>query len=626
MVSIIIRTFNEEKHIVNLLDAIRTQVHQEHESILVDSGSTDRTLELARPRCDSIIAIESRNFTFGYSLNVGCRAARGEQCVIVSAHAIPTDDGWLEQLIAPFTDDRVAMVYGRHIGSGPTKFSEGVDFERFWGAAETARHPFPYFANNANAAIRTARWREHPFDEYLTGLEDIAWAREMMGRGYRVVYAADAAAHHIHDEAWPQVYQRYRREAVAARRLQLPAPPLASPRPLALLSNIVRDMRIARGEQRRVPLAEILQFRYRQWAGTRDGWYHAQDVDIARDRNQLFFSGATHDQVIIDGPHRARFAQVPAPHVKPSEVLIRVAYTGVCSTDLEVYEGTLGYFRDGRARYPVTPGHEFSGTVVRVGARVEHVRTGDRVIAECVQSCRTCARCADGSYAACADRREVGVMNANGSYATFVVVPAMFVHRIPDGLPLRAAALAEPLAVVLRGLRRLGERAARRSAAVIGAGPIGNLAAQVLARRGVAVTVFNRSLERLAHLPAPITGRADIEGLDQYDTIIEATGSADALRVALRRSRTDAALLLLGFPYGTFEHDFEDVVGNEKVIMGSVGGAQEDFVEALQLLPMLALEPFFQAIFPLAQFERAWEAHRNRQCLKVMLQSDIHGS
>jgi threonine dehydrogenase-like Zn-dependent dehydrogenase len=160
---------------------------------------------------------------------------------------------------------------------------------------------------------------------------------------------------------------------------------------------------------------------------------------------------------------------------------------------------------------------------------------------------------------------------------------------------------------------------------VIGAGPIGNLTAQVLARRGVAVTVVDRSRDRLAHLPEPIVTQTDMDGLERYDAIVEATGSADALRTALRRSRTDVALLLLGFPYGTFEHDFEDVVGNEKVIVGSVGGAREDFVEALALLPRLALEPFFQAVFPLAEFQRAWEAHRSRACLKVMLCSDFHG-
>lgn len=626
MVSLIIRTFNEEKRLRGLLEAIRTQTYEDREVILVDSGSTDRTVEIARPHCDTVLSIASRDFTFGYSLNVGCRAAHGDACVIISAHAIPTNAQWLAQLVSPFVDARVAMVYGRHIGSGPTKFSERIDFERYWGAADAPRHPFPFFANNANAAIRTARWQEHPFDEYLTGLEDIAWARTMMGRGYRVVYAADAAAHHIHEEAWPQVYQRYRREAVAARRLQLPAPPLCSPRPLALLSNIAHDVRAAQKLGVRPPLSEVLRFRYHQWAGTRSGWHRAEEVDLDRDRNALFFSGAKQDQVIIEAPRRVRLAQVPIPSVKPSEVLIRVAYTGVCSTDLEVYEGTLGYFRDGRARYPITPGHEFSGTVVRVGARVANVKPGDRVVAECVLSCRSCTFCAAGSYAACADRREVGVMNANGSYASYVVTPAMYVHRIPPELSLRAAALAEPLAVVLRGIRRLGERAVRARAAVIGAGPIGNLAAQVLERRGVSVTVYNRSRERLTCLPESIARQTSLDDLAHADTIVEATGSADALQTALRRSRTDAAILLLGFPYGTFAHDFEDVVGNEKVIVGSVGGAAEDFKEALSLLPALVLEPFFQGVFPLAQFQRAWEAHRGRSCLKVMLRSDTHGT
>src|SRR3990167_3999136 len=102
--SIVIRTYNEEKHIGNLLRAIETQDYKDYEIIIVDSGSTDKTLEIAEKHPVRIIKIEKRDFTFGYALNVGCKAARGRYLVFASAHVLPATNFWLSQLIASFKD------------------------------------------------------------------------------------------------------------------------------------------------------------------------------------------------------------------------------------------------------------------------------------------------------------------------------------------------------------------------------------------------------------------------------------------------------------------------------------------------------------------------------------------
>src|SRR3989338_7877405 len=608
--SIIIRTFNEEKHIGNLLDAIEKQEEHDYEMILVDSGSTDRTLEIARARCTKIIEISSRDFTFGYSLNKGCAAAQGEFLVVISAHAYPTDSKWLSSLLLPFRNKKVAMVYGRHIGAQTTKFSERRDFEMYFGSEEKKKHPLPYFANNANSAVRAALWKQFPFDEYLTGLEDIAWARKVIAKGYKVFYTPHAAAHHIHQESWPQVYNRYRREAIAARRISIPRPPFAVPGIRFLIERVLGDLAASAGHFSIKVLQEIFQFRYNQWKGTRQGWYRDNNLDLERERGALFFSGANM-RVVVNDKNNARLEESPVPAIKPGDVLIKVAYTGVCATDLEVYEGTLGYYKAGRAQYPITPGHEFSGTVARVGVNVQGINIEDKVVGECVLSCRECAHCDSGSYAACKDRKEVGVMNYHGSYAQFIVLPALYVHKIPEGLDLKTASLAEPLAVVLRGIRRLGPRLKPESnCAVIGAGPIGNFAAQVLTKYGHRITVFNRREARLKHLAEIAQTRNTLEGLEQFDVIVEASGNHEALKTVLAHSRTDATILLLGFPYASMEYNFEQVVGQEKVIVGSVGGAREDFDAALTILPTLITSPFMQATFPLAEFDKAWEAHR----------------
>ncbi len=225
--SIIIRTFNEEKHLGNLLDAIKKQSYKAYEIIVVDSGSTDRTLRIAEEHGVRIIKIESRDFTFGYSLNVGCRASVGKYLVFASAHVLPADTEWLASLVTSLRDEKVAMVYGRQRGNELSKFSERRDFERIFGTTPSSGNTLLTYANNANAGIKKTLWEKVPFDEYLFGLEDIDWARKVIQMGHFVRYEPKAVVYLIHEEQWYQVLNRYRREAIAAVRIGLSRPPQA---------------------------------------------------------------------------------------------------------------------------------------------------------------------------------------------------------------------------------------------------------------------------------------------------------------------------------------------------------------------------------------------------------------
>lgn len=216
--SIIIRAYNEGRHLEGVLRRVGRQRVKPLEVILVDSGSTDGTVGIAERHGCRIVRIDKADFTFGRSLNVGCRAALGNVLVFLSGHCYPQDDRWLDGVLAPFSDQRIGLVYGRQRGGRVTRFSEHRHFAKTFPRASAIPQE-GFFCNNANCAIRRSLWQERPFDEALTGLEDLEWARWMATRNYRAAYSAEAGVFHIHEEKWPQVFRRYEREAIALKQI-----------------------------------------------------------------------------------------------------------------------------------------------------------------------------------------------------------------------------------------------------------------------------------------------------------------------------------------------------------------------------------------------------------------------
>ena len=218
--SIIIRTYNEERHLDELLTAIAGQTvpASEREVLVVDSGSTDLTHEIVRKHGATLLSIARDTFSFGRSLNIGCAAARGKALVFISGHCVPADARWLASLIAPIEQGLVAYAYGRQLGGPLTKFSEQRLFEKYFPATSNVPQE-GFFINNANAALQREAWERFPFDEELTGLEDMDLGKRLVARGERLGYVADAAVFHHHDETWPQVKRRYEREAIALQRI-----------------------------------------------------------------------------------------------------------------------------------------------------------------------------------------------------------------------------------------------------------------------------------------------------------------------------------------------------------------------------------------------------------------------
>lgn len=188
---------------------------------MLDSGSTDRTCEIAVARAPRVrLAALDVPFSFGRALNRGCAQLHGDLFVFLSGHAVPRDERWLEHLLAPLSDPRVAGVYGRQVPHPDCVPWEADAIRRAYGPTPRLQHDDPFFSN-ANAAIRRSAWCAHPFDESLTGAEDQHFAARVQARGGLVAYAPEAAAYHSHNETIREVTIRAEREARALAAIDL---------------------------------------------------------------------------------------------------------------------------------------------------------------------------------------------------------------------------------------------------------------------------------------------------------------------------------------------------------------------------------------------------------------------
>jgi len=289
-VSVIVRTYNEERYLSELLESIKAQQIGDDnrlEIILVDSGSTDRTLEIANATDARIVKIKKEEFSFGRSLNIGCEAAQGDYLIFISGHCIPKGQEWLAELIRPFDNPKVAITYGRQIGAEETKFSEHRIFLKYFPDSDEPSQG-EIFCNNANAALRKSVWCDNQFDEKLTGLEDMAMAKEVVALGMNVEYARRSVVYHLHHETWRQVKNRYEREAIALESI-FPSVQLDFIDSLRyFLVAFFADISIAITERCMLrELWSILAFRFSQFYGAWRG--HRQHRNLSRQEKERYF-------------------------------------------------------------------------------------------------------------------------------------------------------------------------------------------------------------------------------------------------------------------------------------------------------------------------------------------------
>ncbi len=273
--SIVIRAYNEEQHIGRLLEGILQQTITDVQIILVDSGSTDRTVAIAREYPVEVVHITPQAFTFGRSLNLGIETARADFVVNASAHVYPVYPDWLERLLEPFENERVAVSYGKQSGMATTQFSERMIFAHWFPDVSNFNQGHP-FSNNANAAIRRSLWQQQPYNETLPGLEDLAWAQSVHDQGFQIAYVAEAEIVHVHNESWRGIANRYRREGMAFKMIYPQAAFGLGEFFHTFFMNVFQDFKEAKKQAvLNDTWKSILGFRWNQFYGTYQGYKHS---------------------------------------------------------------------------------------------------------------------------------------------------------------------------------------------------------------------------------------------------------------------------------------------------------------------------------------------------------------
>ena len=311
---------------------------------------------------------------------------------------------------------------------------------------------------------------------------------------------------------------------------------------------------------------------------------------------------------MVEKPGTISVTQRPSLVPGPGEVVIRPAYCGVCGTDLELLRGEVD---PAYVRYPLTLGHEWSGTVESVGDGVQGISEGDRCVAECIVPCGRCTPCKAGATNVCEVYDELGFTREGGA-SDQVLVPARLVHKLRPDVSLRDAALVEPASVVLRALEKAAPKSGDR-VLVVGDGTIALLSVLLAGLWSPSELVVAGRRAEQAELALELGATrftTDEPAAGAFDLAIEAAGATEAAAAAVRSLTRGGTALLLGLaPAGsTLELPADTIVNDDLTLTASFGYTSAAWSRVVALLNAGRFRPgrLVTHTFGLDQFERAF--------------------
>lgn len=320
---------------------------------------------------------------------------------------------------------------------------------------------------------------------------------------------------------------------------------------------------------------------------------------------------------------------VPEPDLEPGWVILEVTGAGICGTDIHILHDEHPYWP------PVTLGHEFAGRIAEVGPGVEGWRAGDRVVCEPhAGACGVCHLCRRGFHHLCADKRSPG-WGINGALTSYVAVPAHLLHRIPDEVGDREAAVCEPTAIAVTAVERIGVDPGE-TAVVFGPGPIGLLSAMVVRASGAGrVVVVGRSsskrrLEVAGEVGLEVWNSEETDVVEAareitsgrgVDLVVDTSGAAAAIASGVRMLRRRGRMCAVGVTgCESIEFPWDEAMFRALDVKFSFSSSHTSWDGALSLMRSGAVnvEPL-TTVFPLDEWKEAFRSVEDRDVVKALL-------
>jgi 2-desacetyl-2-hydroxyethyl bacteriochlorophyllide A dehydrogenase len=322
--------------------------------------------------------------------------------------------------------------------------------------------------------------------------------------------------------------------------------------------------------------------------------------------------------IVLDRPGSFRVAQIPDPTPGPGQLVVKVDCCGICGTDIHIMDGEFP-----PTPYPITPGHEFAGTIAAVASDVRAgLPVGAKVAVDPSLYCGYCRRCRSGRDNLCENWAAIGD-TVDGAFAEYVAVPAVNAYRLPSDLDGQSGAMVEPLACAVHGLRRLGP-VFGDTVVLTGAGTMGLLLLQLLTHAGAGpVTVVDRVKERLevARKLGAAQVATDTSALDgeRFEIAVDATGVPPVIDAAAGLLDRGGRLLVFGVSpaEATITLSPFRVYNDEITVTGSMA-ILRSFAPAVDLIASGAVDPrpLLSEPLPLESFGEALKRVRSGQGIK----------
>jgi alcohol dehydrogenase/L-iditol 2-dehydrogenase len=335
-------------------------------------------------------------------------------------------------------------------------------------------------------------------------------------------------------------------------------------------------------------------------------------------------------------PGAVELREIPVPEIGEDEVLLRVGGVSVCGSDVHQYHNSHSW----AVRVPIVLGHEFCGTVARVGSQVKGFAEGERVVSETAATiCGKCLYCRTGDYNLCPERSGFGY-GTDGAMANYVRAPARCLHHIPDALSFEVAALTEPCCV---GYNAVAVKSAIRPGdmvVVVGPGPIGLLCAEMARLAGAGTLIvagITRDASRLeVARTLGITEAVNVENtnLVEYlkelsdglgaDLVVDAAGGSAALQLALEIVRPGGQITKVGWGREPLNFSLDPLVQKAVRLQGSFSHTFQNWEKVVAMLAagQINLVPMISRVAPLDQWQDCFDGMYSGEYVKAVLRPD----